>query len=1217
MGCCFEDKVNPIPGLKKPIIKPEPQKEKETPKLEENDLVKLNKFLEEIIIQDKFFRRDEDKDDSVYYNLKNYERENLEKQFKYKLENFENNNLTEIQIDNFDDKIIPSIVENENSKDIFRKQIADRIKDISLDNSKYNVEYLTILLVGRKNVGKTTLINYILESENGENLQITEDENSKFKSYKSDNVLHLKLIEFKGIGYNEGSSAEKIGEESSNLIKNLIEKKGTNNYNDFIHCIWYCISGTRFEESELEFLKKLRMSYEKEDMMPIIIVYTQTEDDETADKMFDVIRKEQKNLSCIKTVAKKIPLQKDKDDFIEERGKDELLKETLDKCTKALKGKMINLMINKISNDLQNDMLNNNQNNEKEIIHEIINEFVNDYKLVLKKGDFINYIIKIFILKLQKFYGDNMAFSNKSQNLLNKSKFVQDINIIITKNEKAINKIINPIVDKLSKDFINKQAEEEKKCEIKNIKNKRRLKGFEKTSKIFFENNFYYKLQKYIINCLIQNVLPKYFRDFRKQIDTITKDLLNINEKENKCIKKHLEYCFLTKLKSFADNRNIKMKIPNFNYNENYSLLKNEGEDVDEELIVNEIPKGDNKDDIDENEQSEFDEILNNNNSQGDEQWFTFKNEKNKENKALLKFLQEVNEQESELNLNTDDIPLKTMNKYIKNDLMIFFNSKKKEFIRNHIDNTFGYKSFSFDSNIIKNILQEEKYDLIYQKKFNDEFEILINDNNFTKLDYITVIVIGKSGIGKSTLINHMLKLLKLPELPESPESKRPLTGIGRPVTQNTESYSNENLPFLNLIDTAGMELSKELNPKNILKNLEDADEKLKSIVKEENNNYNKYIQCIWYCIKDSDLQDAELNLIKNVRKKSIPLIIVFTHAINIDNVKKIKNKIKANFKDLPFIDVLAEATKRKASYGLNELLNLTLDVCKNYEKGNIYKSIREIASKKLIEVFKKKNDELKRIADEKIISKFISDYKTALNSKEGLLNFIYDLYKICFLEFLKDEKENKEQLKDKSKEIFINSAKFNEFINNFINHYEKKTEKLIEEILKEKQIKYLDIQVKIEKDENTSIRCENKRDKKDFIKIIQLYLNNYFFYISQKYIINHIISYTCDSFSKNTSEEINNFIEKYVSSKDAKKLFKKNFLKKFDNLRDLIKTYSKDDKIYDCENHKDFMPENNINNPDILKNDEKTEDISFENKSGNNVKNNIDLVYAPAPAVV
>ena len=102
----------------------------------------------------------------------------------------------------------------------------------------------------------------------------------------------------------------------------------------------------------------------------------------------------------------------------------------MDKCTKALKGKMINLMINKISKDLENDLKKNNEQNKNDILQEIINEFIGGFNEVLNDGDFINYIIKIFIFKLKKFYGDEIPFSNKSQNLLINSILIKDNKIL-------------------------------------------------------------------------------------------------------------------------------------------------------------------------------------------------------------------------------------------------------------------------------------------------------------------------------------------------------------------------------------------------------------------------------------------------------------------------------------------------------------------------------------------------------------------------------------------------------------------------------------------------------------------------------------------------------------------------------------------------------------------------------------------------------------------
>ena len=150
--------------------------------IEQDDLKTLKEFQKEIIIQDNFFIRKEDKNDFIYYDLKNYERENLEKQFNDRCQNYENEKLKNFSIDNIDKGLIESVLENEHSKDRFRKVIADNIEKIISDNKKYNIEHLTILLVGRENVGKTTLIKYILDSENEENLEITEDEKSYFKN---------------------------------------------------------------------------------------------------------------------------------------------------------------------------------------------------------------------------------------------------------------------------------------------------------------------------------------------------------------------------------------------------------------------------------------------------------------------------------------------------------------------------------------------------------------------------------------------------------------------------------------------------------------------------------------------------------------------------------------------------------------------------------------------------------------------------------------------------------------------------------------------------------------------------------------------------------------------------------------------------------------------------------------------------------------------------
>ena len=65
------------------------------------------------------------------------------------------------------------------------------------------------------------------------------------KPYKSKNMPFLRLIDTRGIELNKEKGPYKIFENAKNYInqeKNKIENENKNNYNDYIHCIWYCIS---------------------------------------------------------------------------------------------------------------------------------------------------------------------------------------------------------------------------------------------------------------------------------------------------------------------------------------------------------------------------------------------------------------------------------------------------------------------------------------------------------------------------------------------------------------------------------------------------------------------------------------------------------------------------------------------------------------------------------------------------------------------------------------------------------------------------------------------------------------------------------------------------------------------------------------------------------------------------------------------------------------
>jgi hypothetical protein len=268
---------------------------------------------------------------------------------------------------------------------------------------------LKIIVVGRKKIGKTDLIKYILKLPENENYK--KNKNEDLEEYTSKNVPYLKLVECKGIGFDKDSKPEIIGGNISKYIDSIQKK----NSNDLIHCIWYCITGTRFEKPEAEVLKKLKNSYKNDNVLPVIVVYTNTKSNDHADEMKNHIKEQEIDTLFVKTCAKGFKKMNGKD--VKAFGGEELLEVTLQKCSKSLQGDLINLMISNISEDIKNELLEENKKIKDDILEKIENNFVENFAKVLNDGEFIDYIINIIMENLKYFYGQNISY--KTFNLLN------------------------------------------------------------------------------------------------------------------------------------------------------------------------------------------------------------------------------------------------------------------------------------------------------------------------------------------------------------------------------------------------------------------------------------------------------------------------------------------------------------------------------------------------------------------------------------------------------------------------------------------------------------------------------------------------------------------------------------------------------------------------------------------------------------------------------
>ena len=159
-------------------------------------------------------------------------------------------------------------------------------------------------------------------------------------------------------------------------------------------------------------------------------------------------------------------------------------------------------------------------------------------------------------------------------------------------------------------------------------------------------------------------------------------------------------------------------------------------------------------------------------------------------------------------------------------------NSKKSNFI-NIVSNFFQLNNFFIPQGLSSNVILQENGREIYTKKIKNEIK-KINDNETSfQIKHLSVMVIGKSGVGKSTLINSILKLY-----PKSDKAAK--EGVGGKITEYTKDHMGESNPFFRLIDTVRIKIDKKFGLDPVIK-ICTVDIKKQ----QQSGDMNKFIHCI------------------------------------------------------------------------------------------------------------------------------------------------------------------------------------------------------------------------------------------------------------------------------------------------------------------------------------------------------------------------------------
>lgn len=205
---------------------------------------------------------------------------------------------------------------------------------------------------------------------------------------------------------------------------------------------------------------------------------------------------------------------------------------------------------------------------------------------------------------------------------------------------------------------------------------------------------------------------------------------------------------------------------------------------------------------------------------------------------------------------------------------------------------------------------------------FNEAFKKI--EEELKNMKNVNILIVGKTGVGKSTLINSVFR------------SEMAETGIGKPVTQHLKKISKEGIP-VNLYDTKGLELDPKVQ-EEIKKEILDEIDKCYALCM-KNDDKSELIHACWYCLDGATAryEKTDIEWITEISEK-VPVILVITKGFPRQDAREFKKKIEnLNLNCKAVVPVLAKPYEDKdeedddimliPSYGLDKLVDVTYQV--------------------------------------------------------------------------------------------------------------------------------------------------------------------------------------------------------------------------------------------------------------------------------------------------